>query len=118
MSDQTEENEDMTYWTKSEIFGLMKSPIHKTNKLREEFQDLADDQQDIKLKNMAKQNIVLSKKMIKNYEKKIINGGFAKMMSEEIENEKLLEEAERLKALGTNTVIEEANEAQSELSGQ
>ena len=56
--------------------------------------------------------------MIKNYEKKIINGGFAKMMSEEIENEKLLEEAERLKALGTNTVIEEANEAQSELSGQ
>ena len=110
MSDQNE-NEDMTYWTKSEVFGLMKSPMHKANTLREEFQTFADDQQDIKLKNMAKQNIVLSKKMVQNYERKILSGGFAKMLSEEIQNEKLFEEAERIKAQETNIVIEEASEA-------
>ena len=98
MSDHSDNAEDMTYWTKSEIFGLMKSPIHKTNKLSEEFQNFADDQQDIMLKKMAKQKIVLSKKMIKNYEKKVISVGFARMMSEEVKNEKLLDEAERIKS--------------------
>ena len=53
MSDHSD-NEDMTYWTKSEVFGLMKSPIHKTDKLSEEYRDFADDLQDTMLKKMAK----------------------------------------------------------------
>ena len=54
----------------------MKSPIHTTYKLKEEFKDqYADEEQNIQLKYMANQEIVMSKQMIIDYQKLIDNGG-------------------------------------------
>ena len=59
---------------------------------------------------MAKQNIVLSKKMVQKYEQKIINGGFKRLMSEEIGHQRLLDEAEKVPVEETEIVVEDANE--------
>ena len=48
-----DDKSDMTYWTNSEIFGIMKSPIHTTYKLKEEFMSRENDDQNIKMRYQA-----------------------------------------------------------------
>ena len=78
--------------TKTDLYGILKSPAHTTNRLREEFQNEETAEYDSKLRQQAKKSIALNDKMITEYHKMIVNGSIEKEVTAKHENALALDE--------------------------
>ena len=65
-----QKSNEATYWTKSEIVGLMKFSTHATKKVKGELKEFEDVTYSANSRNKSKK-VTLNEKMVKEYQKKI-----------------------------------------------